>query len=318
MSRENKMIRSEKFSAFIDIGSNSITAMIAVREQTTFKISYIHKKTTTTGLAKNSYITKEFNFTGIQIVEKEILDFIKICQSIGIKPADILAISTAISRNCYHFASNFFDSLKAKTDIDVFIISGEVEALIGRCALVFFALHELNFSKDAPVTFYDQGGTSTEVSFLQSTQVYSLNLGSLNAPTNLLASLKLEGIEGSTLICTYGIVNLIIQAIADFSGSNFQQEISVQGNEVLVTNALLEKISQLIEMATIPRDLIKHYPFISERVASFHQGAKLFEAFLMQNKPKSIICSNYGLVEGLLVEKYDKKKLQEFALKKRS
>ncbi len=136
--------------AIIDIGSNSMRLTLYETSKDDFKILFREKIMA----ALASYVEDgRLNDEGIEIACRGLLNFISTLQTLKIEQVNVFA--TASLRNISN-TEHALAVIKASSDIDVEVLSGEDEALLGYIG----AIRQLQL-KDG--VFVDIGGASSEI-----------------------------------------------------------------------------------------------------------------------------------------------------------
>ena len=161
----------------IDLGSNSVRLVIYEESKHASFTEVLNIKQTirlTTFLDK----TKRINKQGIKLIVQNLMHFKRISDFHGVR--NIHCIATAVVRSAVN-QSEIIMKVKKKTDIDVTVISGELEAYYGYLAVV-------GSVKERDGIIIDIGGASTEVScyregILCDSTSYSFGAITLNQPS---------------------------------------------------------------------------------------------------------------------------------------
>jgi hypothetical protein len=299
----------KKTKAFIDIGSNSLTLLIVEYEKRNLlSFKTIYRKSVTTNLAKFSNQTQCFYQPGVSLIESELLDFCNKCAHYGILPQSITAVATAISRNLPVQAKSTFLNFKLNTGIDVKVISSNEEARLSKLSLEYFLLSELK--RDDKFVCYDQGGASTEFSIVNTDYSLSIPFGAYTWNESLMKLQDASSIEkflkSNCMLCTFGIVNNIVQILNSKDFTVIENEISVHGHEVVFCEENIAKLHALRLQSQEKEFVTSHYPFLGKRADCFHQALSLLTYLVTEFSPKSLICTNLGLVEGLAIDQLPK------------
>ncbi len=147
----------------IDIGSNSVRLMINENGKTLYKL------VNTTKLAEGMGAERLLKSQSVERTVSAVSFFVKKAREEKVDELNIFATAAVRTANN---SSDFVKAVKEATDIDVDVISGEMEAFIGRLGAI----------GDCDGGIIDVGGASTEVTaVINGKQVYSksLNLGAV-------------------------------------------------------------------------------------------------------------------------------------------
>ncbi|MDH4467839.1 MAG: hypothetical protein QE271_07260 [Bacteriovoracaceae bacterium] len=307
--------------AAIDIGSNSITLIIASRSILSTGFVTEYKKVVTTGLAATLPTKGVLSTDALRLIFETISEFKEICKKFHIPPTEIKAVATAAARIGFQEAQNFFDSLKSKLNIQVHIITPHAEILLAMRALSLMPLLPSMQIQSQSLSYFDLGGASTEIASRGTPpQIMSIPYGGLVISSLIeknsfsIADLQthiygcVDFVADSTVLCTYGSINLFFQMMGV---GPLVSEISQHGCS-LNTFAILKFLKQVMQQNYTPHQFLDHYPFIGFRSRSILGAMILFKEFLEIGKPRDVICTDFGVADGLL--SYDVNDLEQFTL----
>ena len=159
----NSQFKQRYLKAVIDIGSNSCRLYIAEvekKDNILRTIRPLHKELAVSRLAKNINITGELSKESMNITYEVMKKFKQKAISMGV--TEIVAFATSATREAKN-GTTFVQKIKDELNIDILIISGEMEA-----KLSFNANNIQNFGKIATL---DVGGGSTEITFGDATEI---------------------------------------------------------------------------------------------------------------------------------------------------
>jgi len=155
--------------AIIDLGTNTFNLLIADLQGSDFEIVHAEKEGVAIGMGgiNTNVITAE----SMQRGEKTIKHFLAVCLEKGVDK--ILAFGTSALRDASNTA-DFLMMLKNDCDLNVHIISGELEA-----KLIYIGVRQV-YDFDKKSVIIDIGGGSTEIIFADKngpSELKSLNIG---------------------------------------------------------------------------------------------------------------------------------------------
>lgn len=156
---------------FVDLGSNS-SRLTIVEFDVRGRVTILDRVKSMVRLGEKAFETKELQPQAMARALTCLDEFVKVCESFGVK--EIVAVGTAALRIAKN-SQAFVDEVKAKTGMDLSVISGEEEARLIRVG-IWDAFPK---TKDA-FLFIDIGGGSTELSVSSRSDIEvleSLNVG---------------------------------------------------------------------------------------------------------------------------------------------
>ena len=160
---EIKFLKTNKTYAVIDIGSNSVRLMVSNGEKTIYKINEITK------LAKGQGEDGALETQAIERTALAVFNYYKKATNEGVEK--IYAFATASVRKAPN-KSQFINRVKELCGLEVKVVSGEEEALLGANGSL----------GDNDGVVIDVGGASTEITVKSKTQIIyskSVNVGAV-------------------------------------------------------------------------------------------------------------------------------------------
>lgn len=150
--------------AVIDIGSNSVRLMISENGKTLYKLVEVVKLAE--GMTEREGLTK-------QATERTVRTVVSFCDRAKIEKVDeVFAFATAAVRNAVN-GTSLVSSVKSACGLEIEVVSGETEAMLGR----------LGALGNADGGVIDSGGASTEVVVVNGGSVIyskSVNVGAVS------------------------------------------------------------------------------------------------------------------------------------------
>jgi exopolyphosphatase/guanosine-5'-triphosphate,3'-diphosphate pyrophosphatase len=292
-------------TAVIDAGTNTFRLLIGFAQDG--RVIRVFNKRAPTRLGKHLIKTSRISNDSAENSLNALLDFKRICDEFGVKK--IIALGTSALREAENGAE-FTETAKNKTGIDIKIISGFEEAELTIAGIVSsFKRHKTEFS------ILDIGGGSTE--FIFNNQKISIPLGALKLSEGFIeshamneyasATIKkaLVSFEGdfkrSELIATGGSATTI--AGFELNLANYDGD-KVHGHKLSLESlkAIKEELAGMdfIERSSLP--LIG-----AEKADIIIPGAEILIAFMECLGKREVTISDYGLLEGALLNFASKK-----------
>lgn len=297
--------------ASIDIGSNSLLLLAADCDTDT---KVLLNEANVTGLGRD--LDKANKFIDIAMEESfEVLkNYVRACESIGIKASDITVTATEASRVATN-APSFFERILKELNLQVTILTGEGEA--------FYSTKGILFDKkitDAEITIMDIGGASTELIRVETKESqilksFSMPVGAVRVNNwradevadqminQVLSDFNedLEAVATKKLYCVAGTMTSVGNMF--LNNAKFEED-QVNGLKMTVTDVweLKEKNLDLS-----PALFLKNYPFLGKRSQTISAGLYLAAAIMKKLGVEQVYISTYGLRYGTLIsENIDK------------
>jgi exopolyphosphatase/pppGpp-phosphohydrolase len=295
----------EGLVACIDVGSNSLGLIVANYDPSSTKLKIFFRKTLTTRLAELIPAQGILFPAGLKLIQEELESFVKICHSYQIIPSQIKGVATEASRRCKGEAEIFFSLIKQKIGINIEIIPPQIESHL--CAIAL-ALTPVFVSDKQNKVYFDLGGASTEIRSNDHKHFLSAPFGSViiqsSINTNSLGPNYIQDcfsqceifVKDSFVICSYGAINLLMQMLDQSSDLN---EVSQHARKIICNEEFTQKLRTLRDSIHSSPETINKFRFLGNRSHSILGAINIFYEFLRVTSPRAIICSDYGLAEGL-------------------
>lgn len=289
--------------AVIDIGSNSMRLTVYDISNEHFKILFREKDMAAlAGYVENNILTQD----GINRACVGLLDFKHTLKSLKIN--DVYVFATASLRNIAN-TDEAIRIIKEKTDYNIDVISGKLEALLG----YYGALQSLSLKDGA---FIDIGGASTEVVTFQNNDILSTNsfpLGSLSLYKKCVRyilpdkesikkinqiikkTIKLPGVtKTKTIVAVGGTARGILKLAKKYYGLDASEQKLTAKQFQDLSLLLLKKDSNCASL------ILKIEP---ERIHTIIPGYMILKYLFDSFGADELIVSNYGVREGYLCQK---------------
>ncbi len=156
---------------FVDLGSNS-SRLTIVEFDVRGRVTILDRVKSMVRLGEKAFETKQLQVQAMARALTCLEEFVKVCDSFGVK--EIVAVGTAALRIAQN-SQTFVDQVKAKTGMDLNVISGEEEA-----RLIRVGIWDAFPKTKETYLFIDIGGGSTELSVSSRSDIEvleSLNVG---------------------------------------------------------------------------------------------------------------------------------------------
>jgi exopolyphosphatase/guanosine-5'-triphosphate,3'-diphosphate pyrophosphatase len=293
--------------ASIDIGSNSILLLIAEVEGG--KLKEISKRSEITSLGRELDKNKVFHEESMQATFEAIKSYAEECDSHGIGRADIIVTATEASRVAKN-AAEFFNDIRGKLGVAIYIISPEAEAYFSTKGILFNS----KFSSEV-ITIMDVGGASTELikvntKTFQILETTSMPVGSVRSTQWLNDKLFVQNLQKVFLDYRSEIDKFQTKELFCVAGT-----VTSLGNMHLQRKEFIEDdVHGLIMKAEDIDNLFKKYseysseqflesfPFLQKRAMSIRGGLHLVYHLTHRLFVKEITISTYGLRFGTVLE----------------
>ncbi len=300
--------------AVVDIGSNSVR--LVVYDGLRRSPAPIFNEKILCGLGKGVAITGNLNEAAIARALLALRRFKTLAKQIGVKI--IYAVATAAAREAQN-GQQFIDKAENALGAGIQVLTGKEEAR-------FAALGVMAGTPEADGIAGDLGGGSLELIDLKDGKLHdgiTLPIGPLRLMDMSGGSIQrareivdeylqkatiLEQLEGRTFYAVGGTWRNL--ARIHMAQSNYPLHVL---HHYMMTRQQAESISELV--AGLTASSLKDVKDMSKsRADTMPFGAMVLDRLLVHGKAKDVICSVYGVREGLLYSKLPRRKMQSDAL----
>lgn len=291
-----------KRTAIIDIGSNSIRLVI-YEKTSRFAFHLLNETKSRVRISEDSYKNSaKLQDAAMQRTLRALIEFQTIIKSYKVKKT--LCVATSALRDAPN-KREFLSLVKAKTGINIKVISGEKEAYYGGLACANLLSQEDGISIDI-------GGGSTEFSIIESREIkksISLNLGTVRLKELFFDNEDLEGaieyidtellgsgIEGThtNLIGIGGTFRAVSQLILDES----EHPIDLLHGFEFTPETLKRHLNEIIHA---DNSKLKELGVKKDRFDVIRPGALILLRVINLIEIQNIVCSSAGVREGLFL-----------------
>ena len=293
--------------ASIDVGSNSILLHIA--DYKDGKFIEIFDDAQIASLGKGIDKTKRFSTESMELAFQIFQKYSNHLEEYKVSANNVFMIATEASRAVEN-SKEFFQKIKQKFNLEVNIVSGEMEA---RYACLG-AISGSESCQDANGLLLDIGGASTEVIQYQLApfelkKVVSLPVGSVRATDwlkedcfdekikEIFTDFEKYNFSGNEATAIAGTATSLMAMMLNLTSYD-NEKVNKQEIDVKNFNEFVEKIKKY-SVSELETD----YPFLGKRANVIIGGSKVLQAFNKKLKLKKLIISTRGLRHGVLIDK---------------
>lgn len=292
----------KKYSV-IDVGTNNILLLLAVKEKS--KIKVVKRKMETSALGKDmqkGMLTQ----AGINRAKKILSSYVSYSKMFT---GNIIIIGTSCSREASNI-NEISDWLKKKYDLNYNVISGDTEAfLIGLANLD-------EYEKNKDLVLFDVGGGSTEFIYIKAGEMvesFSLQLGIRRLQNSFGSDIKAKELEIKTQLrnlhkhqiyeavkhgaILVGVGGTVTSLAAIKNGMKIYDEALVDGCKI--TKKELEEIHYKF-LKLYHYELKKYLPFDPARADIINTGILIIKEIVDYLKGREFFVSDRGLQYGVV------------------